>query len=469
MMKLNDILQCLAIQSDDQRIIKGISDDSRVVEQDWLFIAATFRNNLAYVEVAKQKGAIVISDEDCGENSYVCGDLVDKLSVLLNSYYHQPDKDICVIAITGTNGKSSVANIMAQCIQMNHQQCMVIGTGHIQYLNYDIEIANTTPSACMLAYYIAHARDLQLPYVVMEVSSHAIDQGRIQFLSFDYVLYTNISEDHLDYHLTKTHYRYTKFKLRNYLKKHGKIILNNDYVYMNDLYQLSDHKILTFGRSAAHYDLQNCKITMHGSSFSLMGYSFQTKMLGLINIYNITEVLIVMRQIGVTYGTLQAFVENLHGVSGRLEVLYERGIYVWIDYAHTTSSLQAVLQLAIQVKQRNVICIVGCGGNRDRGKRAPMCQIAASLSDTCILTADNPRDEPIAQIFTDMLQEPAPSCEVFENRAAAIKYAVAIAEKDDIIIIAGKGNERVQWYDGVAYPFWDWEYVMKFLKMEGTL
>lgn len=457
--RLMELFQSININCEDQRIIRGISDDSRIIQKDWIFLArkGETQNGEDYAETALSKGAVVLWELSDQKDCYHCDQLVETQAKLLNIFYHHPCDHLCVIGVTGTNGKTSVSEIMAQMFTAIGKKTMVIGTGHIQYEDQKIEINNTTPSACVLAYYFSIAVAHEIPVLIMEVSSHAIDQRRIGFIRFDYVLYTNISSDHLDYHITRTHYQYTKFKLRNYLKQEGLMIVNHDDQSLHPLYDFNDYKIITVGQRQAHLQISDVRLTIEGSTFRFEQENYQIHLLGMHNIYNITQCLVVFQRYHLSLEEKQAILSQLHGVAGRMELHYMADRYILIDYAHTASSLQTLLQLVKQLDGHRMIVVCGCGGDRDQEKRPKMAQVALDYGDEVIFTTDNPRFEKPCDIFHDMIKGVQGTYRIIENRACAIKYAVKIAQEHDIIIIAGKGDEHFQLVNGHKYPFSDWK------------
>ncbi|MCI9313251.1 MAG: UDP-N-acetylmuramoyl-L-alanyl-D-glutamate--2,6-diaminopimelate ligase [Erysipelotrichaceae bacterium] len=463
---LAKLLSKINVPCKDERIVLGISDDSRLVQKDWLFIArkGTAQDGSAYAIAAQAKGAVVLWEKSAQPDCYTCDDIDAALIVLLRTYYQNPCRHLFVVGVTGTNGKTSVTRLLAQMLERLQRRVMIIGTGHIRYGDTDIEINNTTPSACLLAYYIHLAKTMGYPAVIMEVSSHAIDQKRIGFLRFDHIIYTNVSSDHLDYHRTKTHYHYTKFKLRSYVKRNGSIIVNHDDASLHPLYDFYDHKIITVGEKEAHLQLSHIHLTPKGSSFDLEQIHYETSLIGYHNMMNIAQCLVVLHVLGIGSTRMQEIVAGLHGIAGRMERHVLKGRYVIIDYAHTASSLAALLAAVAPLKERNMIVVCGCGGERDRSKRSEMAQIALRYGDTTIFTSDNPRKEPPHQILYDMLADVKQPCEVFENRRYALKYAVKIAQERDIIVVAGKGDEHYQCINGRCYPFSDLECIKQLLE-----
>lgn len=463
---LAKLLTQIDIPCQDERIIVGISDDSRKVEKDWLFLARKGQkdNGEQYVNEALNKGAVVLWEKESCHDCYRCDNMTKAQATLLRSFYHDPCRHLHVIGVTGTNGKTSISHLLAQMFNALNKKTMVIGTGHIRYEHYDIPIDNTTPSACTLAYYFHLAQENDYFGVIMEVSSHAIDQNRIGFIRFDEVIYTNIASDHLDYHITRTHYQYTKLKLRNYLKRSGIMIVNHDDSALHPLYQFHDRKIVTVGQKQAHLQLSHCEVKPGGSTFRLQQDAYTINLLGLHNIVNTAQCLVVLHRLGVSLAQRQQIAADLCPVPGRMECREYNGRYVVVDYAHTASSLQMLLHTVSELKEKRMVVVCGCGGDRDRSKREKMAQIALAYGDVAIFTSDNPRNEYPADILNDMICSLDGGYEVFENRFYAIKYAVKITQEHDIIVIAGKGDETFQFFNHKRYPFSDWECVRQVLK-----
>lgn len=460
----------LHIACEDTREIAGISDDSNEIKKDWLFVCRRGHTHVghAYIQEVLERGGVVLCDtKHAHPDVYMSEHLAHIMQALLTLYYGEVCKDIIVIGVSGTNGKTSVASILTQLLNFHGWRVMQIGTGFVRYDHIEDKTHNTTPGCFALANYFRTPNTLAIPYIVMEVSSHAIDQNRIHFIRFDYIIYTNITQDHLDYHLTKTHYRYTKFKLRKYLKPNAAIVYNEDVPDMDELVQLTSHTCISIGTKQAHVRIEEIKLSEKGLRFVLQGYVFKSRLLSKKNVYNIVEALVVCRRLGCCYERLQAGVEALQGIPGRLEVINCGTFTIWIDYAHTADALQSVLEFANQIKQGNVICVVGCGGDREVSKRAMMGEIASKGSDIAIFTSDNPRNEHIHLILQDMMQQVTKHVNVFENRYFAIKHAIKYVQKNDIIIIAGKGCEPSITAFGEEVPFSDRTCVLERLTKEG--
>lgn len=463
--KLNKLLDVLDIQSDSEEVILGISDDSRKIKKNWLFIAHSLKRK-QFIDEVLEKGAFVVVDEEDHRSCVYSHANFNKFDELIHTFYKDLNEGLCVIGITGTNGKSSATDILTQMLLMHGYKVMRIGTDGIIWGEQIITIANTTPSPFLLAEMLSIAKKENIKYIVMEVSSHAIDQRRISFIQFDMIVYTNITSDHLDYHLTNTHYRYTKFKLRNYLKENGKIFINSDKENLEALYEMSDKQFITYGCEGCHFQVEHLEMNDHETSFYINGYLFHSKLISTANVYNMALTIAVARSLKIEYKNLQSYIEKLTFVKGRNEVVYHKRFTVWLDYAHTENSLAQILKFANQVKQSRVITVIGCGGERDRSKRDKMAFISAKYSDISIFSADNPRSENLTSIFDDMDIISIPAKEVFENRYYAIKHAIKIAHNSDIIIVAGRGNEEYQNINGEQIYFSDRETIRAIIGWE---
>lgn len=469
-MNLNSLFHEVGIRCTDSRWILGISDDTREITKDWLFIChkGSKEDKYRYIKEAMTKGAVVLCDESIEiQGVYRTKTLEEVKNQLVQIFYGTYDG--CLIGVTGTNGKSSVTDILKQMLEMQGQRVMTIGTGQIIYDHHVVEIQNTTPSMFVLAHYLGIAKELNIPFVIMEVSSHGIDQQRILHLRFDIIVYTNITQDHLDYHITRTHYQYTKYKLRFYLKKHGIVILNHDDIHLHDLYRLTDHKCISIGSKQAHFPISDIVLKDRLSSFYVQGYHFQTNLLSMANVYNITEAIAVCRHFGISYEACIQMVKNLKPVEGRLVCLPHKEYTVWIDYAHTFEAVRKLVEFARSIVTGRIIMVVGCGGNREQEKRKLIGEYCARTCEVSIFTTDNPRKEKAHHILKDMLPDNLEHVIVIENRYYAIKHAINIAQKNDIIIIAGKGNEKTQNVNGKLYPFHDESCVYEFWKREELL
>lgn len=463
-------MHALHITCDDETIIQNLCDDTREIAFNSLFIARKGHHQEELnknISTALNKGAKVLTDAFyIHHDVYRCEDIEAIIMDVITVFYNDDWDELYVVGVSGTSGKTSVASMIAQLLNHFKGDVMQIGTGFVKYLNTRITTHNTTPGIFQLAKYISLATQNKIKYVVMEVSSHAIDQNRIGFIRFDCIVFTNIREDHLDYHLSKTHYLYTKFKLRRYLKKDGIIIYNGDLPYMHELRSLTYHKCIVYSCTQAHYVIEHIHLYEQESVFELQGNVYRSPYIGMFNVYNIVSAIILMRHVNINALPLSDFVANMQLVKGRMEVIKGENYTIWLDYAHTEDALHQILCLAKQLKKNRIVTLIGCGGDRDKRKRPLMAQCAMEFSDQCIFTCDNPRNESIHDIIFDMLPLNLQHVRIFEHRYYAIKYCIKNAQKDDIIIIAGKGDEEIMEIKQEKYSFSDRAIIHEFLGKE---
>lgn len=470
--KLNNILKKLDVETTDQRIILGISDDSREIKKDWIFVCRkkSGKYQKKYIDEALKKGAVILCENDLdteSRNTYKITNIELKIPKILKIFYGDISEKLIVIGITGTNGKSSVSGYITQILRYSSKKVLRIGTHIVEDGKKDYKIKNTTPDCFQLIQYFQMAVEENIPYIVMEVSSHAISQHRICFVRFDYVVYTNIDSDHIDYHKTRIQYAFTKLKLMNYIKKNGYGIINIDdgiLCYINYFYP---KKIITIGFKESHFRIHDIYLTDHSISFYINDYYFYASLLGEFNVYNIAQAICVSYMLKISMNRIQQNVKKVVAIPGRMEIVNGNGFHVWIDYAHTAEALKKILVFANKINHNHIYVIVGCGGNRDRKKRKKIANIACKFSTKAIFTTDNPRYEDPYKIIYDLCETPYKNYEVFENRRFAIKYTIKIAEESDIIIIAGKGDEDTQEINGDFYHFHDRECVRSCLERKG--
>lgn len=455
-MSLSDLLTTINIQCTSCKMIKGISEDSRYVKEDELFLCF----DLKYLQEAKKKGAITLSETRFSD--YTCDDLNQAKQILIKTFYNLDLTKIKVIAVCGSNGKSSVASMLYQILKANNK-CMLIGTHFIEFHGERIESPHTTPQRLMLTHLVDEAITLNYDYVIMEVSSHAIDQKRIQDLKFDVIIYTNILQDHLDYHKTRLHYRYSKYKLRHYLKDDGIIIVDSKQNYYQELSLLTKRLLLIDDK----YEMIECNLK--GSRFK---YQNDIYMINVIGDYQINNALLVIQAclyLNINKEIIKEILNQYKGVKGRLQCVYDQEFKVFIDYAHTQDALKHVLSFLRSQCSGKMYCVVGCGGNRDISKRKVMGSVACMYSDLALFTSDNPRSEDIMKIIDDMCDMEYHNYKIFKNRYNAIKYSIQIASKNDIIVVVGKGDENTQEIMGKTYFCHDESSVKYFLNMKEDL
>lgn len=452
--------------------VSGISQDSREVKPGMLFIA---RSGLQYkcidfVAAAATAGAVAIlldSHEivDCPDVNVpviAVPSLVEHIGVIASRFYDNPSQDLTVIGITGTNGKTSCAHFTAQAMNMLDLKTAIIGTVGNGFPGELKESSHTTPDAIGLQKLFAELKAEGAAAVVMEVSSHALEQGRVSAVDFDYALLTNLSRDHLDYHGSMDAYGAAKAKLfRDFSLK--KAILNSDDPFGRQL--MADNAVqgqkVSVGRTQGDYRLAAYRLALHGIEAELKmaegGFSFCSKLIGEFNLDNLLLVIAVLVEQGFSRSDVVNALSKLESVPGRMQtVVAADKPLVIIDYAHTPDALEKALQAVRAHTAGTLWCVFGCGGDRDVGKRELMGGIADKFADHLVVTSDNPRSEQpehIIHMIEDGISQHTPAIE--SDRAEAIRLAILQASPEDVVLIAGKGHEDYQEINGVRHPFSD--------------
>jgi UDP-N-acetylmuramoyl-L-alanyl-D-glutamate--2,6-diaminopimelate ligase len=471
--------------------IKGLALDSRKVASGYAFIAisGTSQHGICFAEQAIKNGVTVIlydPDEitlntEITDPIYIAIEgLSGKLGLIAARFYDFPSNKLSIIGITGTNGKTTCSLVLAQLLP----DCAIIGTlgwGEANRLN---TTENTTPDVITIQKILGHLVDQNKKNVVMEVSSHGLEQGRTNGVEFNGVIFTNITRDHLDYHGSMEAYVQAKLKL---LLAPGInfIVVNMDTLYADEIISASPEtaEIIGFSRqnkpqgnpgilsvSEVCYSLKgiDCQLHWQGSSFHL-----HTSLVGEFNLENILAVICVLLMSGKNLSEIVELISNrILAINGRMERLTEshHSLQVFIDYAHTPDALERTLKSLKPHCENKLSVIFGCGGDRDKGKRSLMGAIAAQWADQVILTDDNPRFEQPEIIINDILEGcPQHKVAVINDRKSAINQTISAANDNDIVLIAGKGHEDYQEINGIKYPFNDREIAVEALKTKKVL
>ncbi len=450
------------------QIINHLSLDSRDIQNNTLFFAVvgTSVDAHLFIDDVIEKGAtsIVCStlpNELKKEVTYILvKDVQDSIGYLASNFLDNPSEQIKLLGVTGTNGKTTTTSLLYQLFTSMGYKCGLIST--VEYIigKETFQSTHTTPNAIKLNELIKSMVDSGCSHCFMEVSSHAVVQGRINGLQFDGAVFTNISHDHLDYHGTFDHYIKAKkrffdqlsfeaFALTNKDDKNGKVMLQNTKAAQYS-YALNNIADFTCKIIECDFDGLLLKIDQFEAWFSLVGK---------FNAYNLLTVYATAFLLGENKEEIITHLSKQNRVNGRFEIIKsENGIVAIIDYAHTPDALENVLDTINQIRTKNeqLISVLGCGGNRDKEKRPEMGRIAAKLSDKFILTSDNPRKEDPNVIIEEMIVgvEAAHFKKTLKitDRTEAIRTAVMLSKKGDIILIAGKGHETYQEINGVKHP-----------------
>ena len=470
-------IQVKSVTGNSQADITNIQFDSRKVEQGNMFVATrgTASDGHDYIQAAVDKGDVAVVcevlPEILSENvTYIqVTDSSDALGHIASAWYDFPSSKMILVGVTGTNGKTTIATLLYKLFRELGYNAGLLSTV-CNYVNDEaVEATHTTPDSLALNELLARMVNAGCRYAFMEVSSHSVDQRRIAGLEFDGGIFTNITRDHIDYHLTFENYLKAKkrffddltsdaFALTNADDKNGMVMLQNTKAqkYTYSLRGMADFKtkILEHGFDGMLLDMNDREVNV----------SF----IGKFNASNLSAVFGAAVLLGADELEVLRIISSLNSVSGRFETLRApQGFTAIVDYAHTPDALNNVIGTINQILQGNgrLITVVGCGGNRDKGKRPMMAREAVEGSWKAILTSDNPRFEEPQDILNDMLEgldvvQKSKSLTIVDRREA-IKTACALAQKGDVVLVAGKGHEDYQIIQGVKYHFDDREEVKK--------
>ncbi|MDJ0973022.1 MAG: UDP-N-acetylmuramoyl-L-alanyl-D-glutamate--2,6-diaminopimelate ligase [Planctomycetota bacterium] len=457
--------------------ITGLVDDSRHVKPGDVFFArrGTREDGERFAVDAAARGAVVVvSEGPLPENvpTLRVRDVDDALRTAADAWYGAPQDALVLIGITGTKGKTTTAYLTAAALTACGLRAGVIGT-----IAYDFgpgvreASINTTPGVLELRRLLAKARDAGCDAVVMEVSSHALDQGRVEGIAFRAAVFTNLASDHLDYHQTAEAYFEAKARLFAHLPPAGTAVLNREDVAWPRFAALCRGAVLTYG-SVPEADVRAdaIELSVEHSRLRLVladgaQYEIETRLIGRHNVMNLLAAVGVCVGLGYDALTAAEGAAAVAGVPGRLErVNSEADLHAFVDYAHTEDALVQVLSFLRGVGAQPLTCVVGCGGDRDATKRPRMARVAAELADHAIFTSDNPRNEDPEAILDDMFEgvaEPTLRERVSRvvDRRTAIRHAVDSAPSGSTLLVAGKGHEAVQVVGTETVPFDDVEEV----------
>ena len=464
--------------------IHGLHFDSRKIGANDLFVAqvGTAVDGHTFIDgcVAQGCTAVVLSKREyirqqptanSQQPTYILVDNTDHaLGLLASKWFGEPSKLLTLVGVTGTNGKTTIATLLYKLVRAMGHKAGLLSTV-VNYIEDEaVPATHTTPDAIELNGLLRKMVDAGCSYAFMEVSSHAIAQERIAGLDFDGALFTNLTRDHIDYHKTFDNYRDTKKRLFDGLKKTAFAVTNKDDkngLVMTQNCKASVHTYST--RSLADYKAQILEEGFDGMLLNINGKEVFVPLVGRFNVSNLLCIYGSALNLGFEELEVLRVLSTLKPVNGRFETIHSpKGWTAIVDYAHTPDAVDNVIQTIRDIKKEGakLITVVGCGGNRDKGKRPMMAQIAKRGSEQLILTSDNPRDEEPADILNDMkaglTEEELRSTLVIEDRAAAIQTACTLAQADDVILVAGKGHEDYQIIKGVKHHFDDHEQVRKY-------
>ncbi|MDR0927457.1 MAG: UDP-N-acetylmuramoyl-L-alanyl-D-glutamate--2,6-diaminopimelate ligase [Ignavibacteria bacterium] len=464
--------------------IAGIAYDSRLCKDNYIFVAnkGTATDGNFYISNAIAAGAKVVVCENMPEsadaNTMANGITYITttnpritLAELAHSFYNNPTSKLKLIGITGTNGKTTTTFLVKSILEAAGKQVGIIGTTGIYINQRKIEATHTTPESLELAQIFSEMVAEGIEYVVMEVSSHSIAMHRIHGIEFNVAGFTNLTHEHLDFHKTMDDYANTKQQLFTNLNKTAVAIVNADDEYATKMVAKCPAIIKTFGiDTSADYRIDDVHIDMKHTTFTLNKNPITTQLTAYFNVQNATLAIAICIELGFTWSAVSQGIAMSKGAAGRLElVAVKSGATAYVDYAHTPDALEKSLITCRElIDERNggkLICIFGCGGDRDKTKRPIMGAIAVKYADVVIVTDDNPRTEESTSIINDILVgiNDSDNVQVINNRSDAIAHSIAISKKDDVILVAGKGHEDYQIIGTTKHHFSDVEELQKHL------
>ncbi|GGD13687.1 UDP-N-acetylmuramoyl-L-alanyl-D-glutamate--2,6-diaminopimelate ligase [Flavobacterium orientale] len=482
MMQLKDILYKVSIEA-----VKGATDlsinklefDSRKIEFNDVFIAieGSLSDGHTFIDKALNNGAVAVicnrfPDVIVNGVTYIqVKDTNLALALMASNYYGNPSKDLKLVGITGTNGKTTVASLLYQLFKNAGFKVGLISTVKILVDEVEYKATHTTPDSLTINFYLDEMIKAGVSHCFMEVSSHGIHQKRTKALEFAGGVFTNLSHDHLDYHNSFAEYRDVKKSFFDEMSKSAFVVTNTDDKNGSFMIQNSAAKKVTYAlKSYADYKALILENQLNGLLLKINENEVWVKLIGAFNAYNLLAIYATAVELGLENFEVLRLISNLESVSGRFQFFITKNkITTIVDYAHTPDALENVLDTINEIRTKNeqLITIVGCGGDRDVTKRPIMAKIATTLSDKVILTSDNPRSEDPIDIIQQMekgveLQNQKKTLSIVD-RAQAIKVACQLANTNDIILIAGKGHENYQEIKGVKYHFDDMETIKEVL------
>ena len=481
---LKDILYKVsvnAVYGDTNVKVAQVDFDSRKVVKDSLFVAqkGTSVDGHLYIDKAISLGATTIICEELpirleANITFIqVEDSSKTLAIIASNFYDNPSSKLKLIGVTGTNGKTTVASLLYQLLKKSGYKTGLLSTVQILVDTTVFNATHTTPDSVTINYYLHKMVLLGVDYCFMEVSSHGIHQKRTEGLEFAGGIFTNLSHDHLDYHVSFASYRDVKKSFFDSLPKTAFALTNLDDKNGNIMLQNTKARKRTYAlKTLADYKAKIIEKSFSGTLISINDTEFWTKLIGNFNAYNLAAIIGVAYELGLEKIEILTIISQLESVSGRFEHLVsDNGVIAIVDYAHTPDALRNVLQTINDIRTNNekLITVIGCGGDRDRTKRPKMAHIASQLSTQAIFTSDNPRTENPDTILEEM--EEGVSAEnlkkiiTISDRRQAIKTACKFSETGDILLIAGKGHENYQEISGERFHFDDLVEVKKYFNL----
>jgi len=482
-MKLETLLQNITFEKkieENNSVILGITQDSRYKNVDgfvYVAVVGTQSDGHDYITDVISNGIHTVVCEKLPKNiqpniNYiVVKDTHRAVGEIASLFYKHPSQELKIIAVTGTNGKTTCATYAYQLLESFSKKTLLFSTAGDFYNGKKISLERKAPSSLEVIELHKNLRDFVdqgAEYCCLEATSQALDQYRLAGVDIDVAIYTNLEQDHLDYHKTFEHYRDSKKKLFDGLLPTSFAVINADDENSDLMVKDTAASIVGYGlseKSQRNFSINS--IDFGAISIRFHNYDYTIPVIGIFNVYNVIAVVSALEVLGFNSNEIFKNVTNLKGVPGRLEsVPNNKKLLALVDYAHSPGALESVLTTLKDLPHNSLITVVGCGGDRDRSKRPMMVQATQQNSDYVIYTADNPRTENLDQIFNDMkqgLDTEASNYHFVESREKAIQQAVTMAKPQDIVVVAGKGHEDYQVIGTKKIHFDDREILEKYL------
>ncbi len=481
-MKLTQLLENIEVTEilGEQDIdIVSISQDSRdqsFVNGLYCAVIGTQVDGHDFISDVIKKGGrcIVCSKKPAqlveGVTYVLSGDVRSIVGVIAGNFYENPSQKMKVIAITGTNGKTSVATFISQALQNLGKKTLLLSTAGDSYNGDNISIKRYAPSSLEnieLHKIMAEYLDQGVEYCCLEATSIALDQQRLSGIAIDVALFTNLANDHLDYHGTFNKYAESKKRLFDILGYQALSIINIDDTYGELMIKDTQSIIKSISKKKGDYTFDILDMDISGMKLYINNHILTIPLIGTFNAYNVTMTYACLIFFGFSNNQIEKALQEIKGVTGRMQVIQnKKKILAIVDYAHSSDALINVLSTLKAIPHNKIITVVGCGGDRDNTKRAPMAQVTQKMSDYVIYTADNPRTESLQKIFNDMrygIDVGRENFEFISSREEAIKKAVSLSQTTDIVLVAGKGHENYQIIGTEKKHFNDIEMIKKYL------
>ncbi|MGM0471329.1 MAG: UDP-N-acetylmuramoyl-L-alanyl-D-glutamate--2,6-diaminopimelate ligase [Bacillota bacterium] len=483
MKKLDSLLTGLdfeVLQGELETKIAGIAYDSREVQENYLFVCIEgfTHDGHDFITEAVANGAnsiLVTRDIDLSSEITVIkvSDTRSSLAKVSSAFYDYPSQQLTVVGVTGTNGKTTNTYLIDSILEEAGHQTGLIGTIKNKIGERTFDSQRTTPEALDIASLLAEMVEEGVTHVVMEVSSHALDLQRVAGVDFDVAIFTNITQDHLDFHESFADYLAAKQKLfTNFDGADKTAIINIDDPNSDQFISVTEGEIITYSIEK-DANLRATEITVNPTGVEFVADTMKGKIeldlniTGLFNVYNTLSAIGAALSLKISPQDIKSGLEQVQGVAGRFEIIEGTTDFgVIVDYAHTPDSLRNILETAQDFVEGRIIVVFGCGGDRDRDKRPIMGQVATTLADFAVITSDNPRSEDPKEIIADIqagieaegkIEGVDEDYVIIEDRAQAIDYGIQQAESDDLVFIVGKGHENYQTFKDKTVPFDDRE------------